>query len=117
MTLPRGAQYLGEAQSDSVDPPFDQHLRSAIDMLLPQLRQLNSEATILIEAYYPGKKGKTREQQISIAFSLAEQVQHYLKVKHSLDRDFVVAIWGDTDNMSKYPKIRFTTYPRDYFDN
>ncbi|MBT0666405.1 hypothetical protein KI809_19020 [Geobacter pelophilus] len=115
--LPRGAQFLGIARSDGSDPPFDQHLKTEIDKLVPQLRQLNSEATILIEAFYPEKKGKNRDLQIKMAFSLAEQVHQYLKTKHSLDHDFFVAIWDDSEDKTKYPKIRITTYPRDYFEN
>lgn len=116
-SLPRGAQFLGIAQSDGADPPFDQHLKKEIDKLVPQLRQLNSEAMILIEAFYPERKGKSRDQRINMAFSLAEQVHQYLKIKHSLDHDFFVAIWDDADGKSNYPQIRITTYPRDYFDN
>lgn len=113
----RGGQIVGVAQSDGADPPFDQHLKRELDKLLPQLQQLNSDATILIEAFYPGKKGKSKTEQIRNAFSLAEQVHQYLKVKNALERDYVVAIWDDEEGGDKYPKIRISTYAKNYFEN
>lgn len=116
-TLPRGAQLLGIASSKGVEPAFDKHLQGELDKLLPQLKQLNSDAAILIEAFYPATKGKARVQQINMAFTLAEQVHDYLKIKRSLDRDFFVAIWENAEEISSYPKIRISTYPRDHFEN
>jgi hypothetical protein len=116
-TLPRGAQLLGIANSKGVEPSFDKQLQGELDRLLPQLKQLNSDAAILIEAFYPQAKGKNRSQQISSAFSLAEQVQQFLKTTRSLNREFFIAIWENPEEISSYPKIRITTYPRDYFEN
>ncbi len=116
-SLPRGAELIGFAGSDGNDPPFDQHLKGELDLLVPRLRQVPSDATILIEAYYPGKKGKSKEQQISRAFSLAEQAQQYLRSKHALNREFFVAIWEKAESAGEHPKIRITTYPRDFFED
>jgi hypothetical protein len=115
--LPRGAELIGIAESEGNDPPFDKHIKGEIDLLVPLLRQVASDATILIEAYYPGKKGKIREQQVSRAFALAEQSQQYLRSKHDLSRDFFVAIWEKAESAGELPKIRITTYPRDFFEN
>lgn len=115
--LPRGAELIGYAGSEGNDSPFDQHLKGEIDLLVPRLREVASDATILIEAYYPGKKGMSKDQRISRAFSLAEQAQQYLRSKHDLRRDFFVAIWQNAESGGERPKIRITTYPRDYFEN
>lgn len=116
-TLPQGAQLLGVARSGGVDPSFDKHLQAELDRLIPQLKQINSDAEILIEAFYPETKGKSRGNQINMAFSLAEQVHNYLKITRMLDRDFFVAIWENIEEISSYPKIRITTYPGGYFEN
>jgi len=115
--LPRGAQFLGIATSDGGDVGFDKHIMSELDQLIPLLKQLNSDAAILIETTYPEKKSKNKEQQIMMAFALAEQVQHYLKVKHSLNQEIIISIWDNDSEKPQKPKVRISTYPRDFFEN
>ena len=115
--LKRGAQLIGIAGSNGFNPAFDQHIKGDLDKLLPQLKLLNTDATILIEVYYPDKSGDSKEQRISSAFYLAEQVQQYLKVRHNLDKAFFVAIRDNGAEKLKYTKVRLTTFPRDYFEN
>lgn len=115
--LKRGAHLIGIAVSNGFNPAFDQKIKGDLDKLLPQLKLLGADATILIEVYYPDKSGDSKEQRVSSAFSLAEQVQQYLKVRHNLDRAFFFAIRDNGAEKTKYPKVRLTTFPRDYFEN
>jgi len=116
-TLPRKAQLLGVARSNGAETLFDKRLQGELDQLLPQLKNLDPDVTLLIEAFYPETKGRNKTYQIEMAFSLAEEVHHYLKQKLSPDRNLFVKIWENADPASQYSKVRITAYPRNYFEN
>lgn len=116
-SLPRGAELIGVASSDSKDYISDQRFKMELDSLVSRIRHLSDDITVLIEAFYPGKLSKSSEEQIKNSFALAEHVEQYLRSRHKLNYKFVVTVMKDDDVDGKLPKIRLTTYPRDFFEN
>lgn len=115
--LPRGAQVIGTAGSGGFTPPFDQQIKGELDKLLPQLKQLPVDATILIEVHYPERAGVSKAQRTESAYVLGEQVQQHLKVRHGLDRAYFVTLRNNGGERAKQPKVRLISYPRDFFEN
>ena len=116
-SLPRGAELIGIATAGSNDHGIDQRLKKGLDSLASLIKQISVDTTILIEAYSPGKRTKVREEQIKNSFTLAENVEQYLRIQHKLENNFIIAIWQDTEESGNMPKVRLTTYPRDFFEN
>lgn len=112
-----GAHMLGTAVSGGMNPAFDHKLKGDLDKLIPKLKQLDLNDVVLIEVYYPGKSGVSNGQRTADAFSLAEQVQQYLKSRQNRDRAFYIALWDDLADKSNLPKVRLKKYPREYFEN
>lgn len=115
--LPRGAELVGIARAETKDLTPDQHLKGELDLLVPKLKQVSSYSSILIESYFPDLHGKGKDDRIRRAFSLAEQVELYLKNRHGLQNTFFIAIWEQGNDGGTMPKIRITTYPKDFFEN
>jgi hypothetical protein len=116
-SLPRGAELIGIATAGSNDHGIDHRLKKDLDSLVSLIKQLSVDTTILIEAYSPGKRTKVREEQIKNSFALGENVEQYLRIQHKLENNFIIAIWQDKEENGNMPKVRLTTYPRDFFEN
>lgn len=116
--LPRGAELVGVAHSEGTDQPLDQQMRGELDSLVPRLRQLPADSPILIEAHVPAQKGRGKEDRIKRAYALAEQAQQYLSSRHKLHFEYYISVWENGEaNSADRPKVRFSTYPLDFFDN
>lgn len=66
-----------------------------VDRLVPELKKLSQEQVILLECHYNGKID--RENDLSRAFTIAAQVEKYLREHHKLHVELWLSAHSKTD--------------------
>lgn len=91
-----------------------QNLYYNIDRLVPELKKIPPERVILLECLYNGRAD--RKQDVSQAYSVAAQVEKYLREHHNLQVELWLSAHPTVPVRGKTSELTFSVLSQSYWD-
>ena len=85
-----------------------------IDRLVPELKKIPSERVILLECLYNGRAD--REQDVARAFTVAAEVEKYLREHHKLQVELWLSAHPTVSVQGTASELTFSVLSQSYWD-
>lgn len=103
---------LGRIYIDSDHDVITPRVKTAIDRMVPELRERSERYLIRIEgAYHQSPHKKTN---ISRSFRIAREIEHYLREHHQLDHNLCIASANGDKAAAERTSVAIIAYPGEF---